>query len=159
MAKLIEKSEEVLTSALRLPKDSYKVRFTEEPNFRVSKNNNPMLVFEAELVEPATKIIDGQECKIGGLKFSVNCMLTGKGVFMLEDLHKAAKLPPPAELDTDSETGLPVGINYTGIEVWAVCSSEESTQKNEAGEPIMNPASGEPLTSNYRRIERFLFKK
>jgi len=156
MSKLIPKTNEPSTGAVRLPRDSYKLRITEEPVFKMSKNGNPMLLFKLELVEPPIKKIDGEDRKIAGLEFNDNCMLTEKGAFKLEQLHKAAKLQPPSELDVDDSTGLPIGISYTGLEVWAICNSEEAVQKNESGEPIMNPASGEPLKSNFRRVDQYL---
>ena len=45
----------------RFPNGVYKMRFTNEPDFKISKKENEMYVFNLECVEPATKIVDGVE--------------------------------------------------------------------------------------------------
>ena len=143
------------TGPLRIPRDTYKVRIMEEPVFKVSSNKNSMLLFKFEIVSPETLSIDGETRKIAGSEFSLNCMLPPINTFMLEQLHKAAKLP--AEFSLNEESGLPEGITYTGLEVYAVCKSEEETQLKDDGEPMINPVTGEPMKANHRKIESFCF--
>jgi len=147
--------EETSTGPIRLPRDSYELRIKEEPTFRMSSKGNPMLTVKLELVSPERKKIDGEERKIAGLEFSDICMLPPSNTFKLEQLHRAAKLP--VEFDLDESTGLPVGITYTGLKVWAICKSEESTQMKEDGTPMVNPVSGEVMKANKRSVESYCF--
>ena len=150
-------AESVSQGQLRIPRDSYKLRIKEEPDFQVSKKGNNMLVFEAELVEPKTKTIDGTERDIAGTEFRLWAVefkdkRDQQVNPTLESIHKACDLPYPPEMD--EETGKPVGISYTGLEFWAVCSSEEVPQLNDDKQPIINHANGKPLTFFQRSVDR-----
>lgn len=154
MAKVSLGSNDSGSAPFRLPKDTYKLRIQEEPTFKVSKAGNGYLLFKFEICEPLTKVVDGVERDIAGLELQCNCMLPPINAFMLEALHKGCGLE--TEIELNDETGLPVGINYAGREVWATCVGEEVSQLNDAQEPMVNPMTGKPLTSFRRNIISFL---
>lgn len=148
------------STPLRIPRDTYKLKVQEEPEFKLSSKKNPMLVFKLEIVEPEKKTIDGTEREIAGTEFTLWAVQfpdqkTGQQVNpTLESIHKATDLPWPPEMD--EETGKPVGISYTGLSFYALCSSEEKTQMNDEKQPIINPANGKPLTFFQRSVERVM---
>jgi len=148
------------SAPLRIPRDTYKLKIQEEPEFKLSQKKNPMLVFKLELVEPEKKTIDGTEREIAGAEFTLwatqfEDKKTGQPVNpTLEAIHKACDIPWPPEIDP--ETGKPVGVSYTGLSFWALCSSEEKTQLNDEKQPIINPANGKPLTFFQRSVERVM---
>ena len=149
--------ESVQQGPLRIPRDTYKLRVKEEPEFAVSKKQNNMLVFKLEITEPKVKKIDGVERDIAGTEFTVWAVefkdkRDQQVNPTLENIHKACDLPYPPTMD--EETGKPSGISYTGLEFWAVCTSEEVPQLNENKEPIINPANGKPLSYFQRSVDR-----
>jgi len=154
MSKTLELNAESV-GILRIPRDAYKLRVQEEPKFKVSSKGNAMLVFKTETVEPQTKLIDGVERKIAGTEFTIWATTfkndDGNEVNpTMQAIHQACKLP--LNVSFDEETGIPEGISYAGLEFWAICYSEETEQKNEAGEVIRNPNTGEPLKGYNRRV-------
>lgn len=150
---MVKLNSENTNTLSRLPRDTYKLRCKSEPKFAVSKKGNPYLKFEFEIVEPVEKTIDGVLVPLAGTDMECICVLPPNNAFMLENLHKGADLPLEFEVNEDS--GLPEGISYTGIEVWALCQSKEEIQTNDAGESIINPKSGKPLTTMRREIKSF----
>jgi len=141
-------------TARRLPKDSYTLRILNEPTFQLTrKDDEPMYVFELELIAPEEMEIDGEMQKISGKKFRLWAPLAKGKNFSLLGLHEVLGLP--AEFDTDDETSLPLGFTYAGAEVRAVCSATEVSMKNEKGEDIIG-SDGEPVKEYNTNIVRFI---
>lgn len=163
----LNREEGQSTGAIRIPTDNYKLRIVEEPKFQLTKPKadkpqRPMLVFKLELVEPASKIIDGEEVTLAGLEFT-----TWVVIFVNEDgteaspsltaIHKQGNLP--MEFSRSEDTGLPVDdngvpISYAGIELHCKCSSEEYVERNDDGEEMRNPITGEVLKGYNRKVNR-----
>lgn len=137
------------TGPLNLPRQPYKFRIKEEPKFKLSRAEQPMLVFTTEVVTPTVKI-DGQDRDIAGTEVILYATLQEGKTYTLQSLHKQAKLP--LDLTFNDETGLPEGITYTGIEFDAIGYSEESKQLGQDKQPLINPLTGQPLVSFQHRI-------
>lgn len=160
-----------LTGAIRIPKGNYKLRFTEEPEFKLTKKKEdkpqrPMLVFKAEVVEPASKIVDGEEVVLAGTEFTIYAVVfenedkdgnITEACRQLTAIHRQCKLP--LDITRDSDTGLPVDdngipISYVGLEIWAKCSSEEFSEKDDSGEVMVNPITGEEQKGWRRQVDQ-----
>lgn len=140
----------------KLPRENYKLRIIDEPEFKLSKKDNPMLVFSFEIVEPSTRVVDGESQTVAGIKlpfWAVFLIDEKKGTevnYSLTKIHKACNLP--MQFMRDESTGLPVDdsgvpIRYKGLELWARCSSKQVTTTSEdTGEVLKNPLTGEALT-------------
>jgi hypothetical protein len=140
----------------RITSGQYTLRIKSEPKFEISKKSgNRMLVFELELVSPALIIVDGVETNVAGTEFRSYCVTEQGKTFQYEALCKSAGLPTLDLQDFDDNTGLPVGISFTGLEVVAVCKSELVERKNENGEPMIHPRTGEKSVSYRPVIEKF----
>lgn len=142
----------------------YRLRITGQPTLAESKNKNMYLNFTLECIgyyDAATQQVlselDGQE--IAGWEFNyVATFLPDGRNIGLEQIHRAViggPLEPPSELD--EKTMIPVGVNYTDLEIYAICESEEkvSTDKR-TGKPAVNPLTGKPVVSYRRRIVSIL---
>ncbi len=145
---------------IRLKKNNYKLRITEEPTLKFSKKGNAMLVFKMEITDPAVQFDKGVEQQIAGRE------LTLWATFFTDDngqernpnlgkIHSAAGLP--MDITRDENTGLPVDENgvpyrYAGTVVDALCGSEEYEQKDDDGNILKNPKTGEELKGYSDRI-------
>jgi len=148
--------------APRLPKQVYKFRVTEEPEFKVSKAGNDMLIFKAEVISPATAVVDGVEATVAGLDVTLYAVFSGesdgpKKNQTLAALHRAGGLP--LQFQRSKDTGLPLDetgspYRYTGIEFDALANSQEYAETDESGNPIVDPRTGQPLVSWSRRVSR-----
>ena len=143
------------TGAPRYPRGVYQFTIPEEPVFKLSKAKNKMLVFVAECSGPASKMVDGQEVDPRGWQFQLYAVFKEDGSNpTLAALHKALNLPD--DIDLDPETGLPVGIQYTGQMFSALAGSQEQDMLDENDEIIRHPSTGEPLKTQRRQIHQIL---
>lgn len=148
---------------IRLKKNNYKLRIVEEPAFKMSKNGNPMLIFKFEITDPAVQFDKGVEQQIAGRElttwatFFVDEKTGVEKNIQLAAIHNAAGLP--LEFTRDESTGLPVDENgvpfrYAGTVVDALCGSEEYVQKDDDGNVLRHPKTGEELKGYSDRILR-----
>lgn len=163
-------SESTQVSAVRLPKQNYWLRVLEEPEFKMTKEklnkegvptSYPMLTFKCEIIRAGKQIVDGAEVDLDGLEIKLYVLFFKdrenpdiENSPVLGALHRQAGLP--LEFQRDAETGLPVNdngvpISYAGVEFQATCLSEEYINKDDNGEPLKNPITGEVQKGwNYR---------
>jgi len=139
----------------RVPKSTYQLR-CKNVKYATSRADKPMLVFEFELIAPATRMVEGVEYRIAGMEFLFYCSL--ENTRNLKTVHKAMDLP--LKIDLDPASGVPMGIEYIGKEVWGVCESKlvEEMGENEAGEPevMVNPVTGKAMTRQISRMESII---
>lgn len=146
----VENTNGELPIAPRLPKGVYTLRVKEEPEAKVSKAGNNMLVFKLEVVAPATAFIkdkngDRVEYQVAGKDATVWATFTDRGNPTLRRIHIAAGFPN--QFSVHEETGAPLDVTgaplrYTGVEFPALCDSREEEQRDEDGKPIINPTTG-----------------
>lgn len=148
---------------IRLKKNNYKLRIKEEPEYKISQKGNAMLVFKLEIIDPAVQFDKGVEQQIAGRELT-----TWATFFKDEDsgveknpqlgkIHESGGLP--MEFERDESTGLPIDADgvpfkYAGIVVDALCGSEEYVQKDDDGNVIKNPKTGEELKGYNDRLLR-----
>lgn len=146
---------------IRLKKNNYKLRIKEEPEYKISKNGNPMLVFKLEITDPPVQFDKGVEQEIAGRELTTWAtffVYEGSGVEKnpkLGKIHEAGGLP--MEFTRDESTGLPVDADgvpfkYAGIIVDALCGSEEYVQKDDEGKVLVNPKTGAELKGYSDRL-------
>lgn len=142
--------------APRLPYDVYKFRVKEEPEFVAESKSSgkPMLVFKVEIAGPSEIKIPEGVFDPTGEEFTYFASLAPGATGNLKRLHLATGLGTQIQLN--QETGLPVGISYTGKEFYAPASSatEEQMKDDGAGNktPILNPYTGKPLTRQQKSM-------
>ena len=156
----------------KVPYDVYKFAIKEEPTYVAESKGSgkPMLVF---LVEQKSGPFNGkkgvwepsivnQETKTEetpvGLEYNYYASLSPEGLRNLSDLHKACGLSLKIQLNP--ETGIPMGVKYTGAEFCATASSETTNQQKDDGSggktDIINPLTGKALTSTRRQLQRIM---
>lgn len=149
-----------LPKCRRVPYDVYKFRIKEEPKYEAESKSSglPMLIFVLEQMSP-DKIVN-KETGIAetplGLEYTFWCSLAPGKTMNLVGIHKACNLPLKFQLHP--ETGLPMGISYTGKELFALASSETANQQKDDGNggkvDIINPLTGKPFTNERKQINR-----
>jgi hypothetical protein len=172
---LTESMERDRTTSGRVPRQMYKLRIIEEPTFSISKvktdpitgaskGGNPMLVFQLEIADPSEIEVDGEVFNVGGTKlrvwatFTKNAKTGREQNNMLADIHIASEGKLPSRFARDAESGLPVNdegipLQYVGVEFYGIVDSKEVEQMGDDGKPILDPFTGEELTSwNYNLV-------
>lgn len=140
---------------VRLPRQNYKLRIMEEPEFKSSKKGNKMLVFKFEIVDPATLVIDGAERNVAGTKMTSYIVTEEGKTRTLTEFFNALGINL-SEVEFNDETGLPEGISFTGMELWAECMSTREDRKDEQGQPLLNPNTGKPMQATRYEVKNFL---
>lgn len=140
---------------VRLPRQNYKLRIMQEPEFKNSKKGNKMLVFQFEIIDPASLVIDGAERNVAGIKLTSYVVTEEGKTRTLTELFNALGINL-SEVEFSDETGLPEGISFTGMELWAECMSTREDRKDESGNPLMNPNTNKPQQITRYEIKNFL---
>ena len=157
----LTKSETASTGPICLNKQNVKLIVKEEPVFKLSSKNNPMLVFKTEITDPAVQFRKGEEQKIAGIEltiwatFFVNQDTGREENPQLAKIHDQAGLP--MEFSRDENTGLPVDesgtpFRYTGIVLDAMVVSEEYTIVDDDKKPILNPRTNQEQKGYNHRV-------
>ena len=157
----LSKSEIASAGPVCLNKQNVKLVIKEEPVYKLSSKNNPMLVFKTEITDPAVQFRKGEEQKIAGIElpiwatFFINQDTGREENPQLAKIHDQAGLP--MEFARDESTGLPVNsdgvpINYMGTVLDAMVVSEEYTIVDDDKKPILNPRTGQEQKGYNHRV-------
>ena len=157
------------------PKAIYRLRITQQPELCESKkaadakslSTGKYLKFNMECVgyyDAANKQILTEigGVEIAGWEFDYNCVFLKDGRnISLTQLHQAvldAELPEiTSETPLDPKTLIPEGVDYTDMELYAECESQMEERKDElTGKPQINPLTGQPVCSYWRKVNRLI---
>lgn len=144
----------------KIPLTNVKLRIKSEPEFHVSeRSGGKSLKFTLEIADPA-EVSDakGNLIAIGGKEITQFLPVEGKGLFRFVEFHAALRdigNPVPEDVELHEETGLPIGIEYTGMELWAQIRT--STQEQKVGDQAMlNPLTGKPMETSRLDVTKFI---
>jgi len=128
-----------------LKADTYTVRVV-DADYRMSSNNNPMLVLTWEIVNPTTtEDEDKGTIKIAGLQFREFKPLIDSMMHRIKALHRALSLPME-----DFDTENPDLDSYKGKAAYVNIATDVRERQNSDGTPMVNPRTGDPvITYNY----------
>lgn len=156
----------------KFPRAAYRLRITGQPELCESKKpsaqgSGKYLRFNLECIgyydstnQQILSELNGEE--IAGWEFSfVAAFLKDGRNIGLSQLHAAIldkELPPVDEtMQLDEKTMIPVGVDYTDTELYAICESQESEKIDDVtGKPVINPLTAKPVVSYYRQIVNIL---
>jgi len=143
-----------------VPLSTVLLRVKKEPTFHLSaRSGGKSLVFVFEVAEPST-VQDkaGNEIAIGGLELSQYIPVEGKGLFRFVEFHQALRdnsNDVPVEIELDDQSGLPVGITYTGMSFYANVKSQVQELKN-GDQAMLNPLTGKAQTTSRLELIKFI---
>lgn len=145
----------------KIPLSNVQLRIKAEPEFYLKEaTGGKSLIFKFEIAEPAeVSDVEGNVIAIGGREITDYVQMTGKGVFRFVDFHAALRdagnADVPVDVEINDETGIPVGIEYTGKLFWATVKTEVQQQKS-GTEVMLNPLNGKPMEQMRLVITRFI---
>lgn len=147
-------------SAGLVPLSTVLLRVKKEPTFHLSaRSGGKSLIFVFEIADPAAvQDKSGNEVAIGGLELSQYVPVEGKGVFRFVEFHQSLRdngNDVPVEIELDDETGLPVGITYTGMTFYANIKSQVQELKN-GDQAMLNPLTGKAQTTARLELTKFI---
>lgn len=150
-------------SAGIIPLSTVLLRAKKEPTFHLSaRSGGKSLVFVFEVAEPsAVRDKAGNEIAIGGLELSQYIPIEGKGLFRFVEFHQALRdngNDVPVEIELDDQSGLPVGITYTGMSFYANIKSQVQELKN-GDQAMLNPLTGKAQTTARLELIKFITSK
>jgi hypothetical protein len=140
---------------VRIPERGFKFRVKDGVK-KPSKAGKPMFELDVEMVDNApVGLTDGRTVDVNGLEFRHWVTLTpnprGEEP-MASDFFKACGLPPITNNDLP---GLDVAM-LKGRVFYALAKTEEVDKKNENGEIITHPVTGQPIKQVNRKITQVL---
>ena len=144
----------------KIPLTNVRLRIKQEPEFHVSeRTGGKSLKFTLEIADPS-EVSDakGNLISIAGKEVQQFLPVEGKGIFRFVEFHAALRdigNPIPEDIELHEETGLPIGIEYTGMELWAQIRT--STQEQKVGDQaILNPLTSKPMETSRLDVLKFI---
>ena len=134
-----------------LPSNTYTIRVADAES-KTSQAGNPMVVLSWEIVAPESIEDDTLgNVKIAGLQFRQFLPYIEKMAGRIKKMHRTLELSPDIKCSDENnpwETVQPDPDIYKGKAVYATIKTEPVPRKNENGEAMLDPATGEPVTFN-----------
>jgi len=132
-----------------LPKKVYKLRVKEVKRQKTKEHGHPMDVLSLEIMgAPKVNGVD-----INGLDMKHWVTLTEKSLPFANATRQAFGLDK-LENQEDIENANP--NDWLGTEAFAVCFSEKTEQKDDDGQPLLDPYTQKPLVNYRRQIDEFI---
>lgn len=150
-----------------IPNTNVLLRVKKPAEFKLSDaSGTKMLVVLLEVSEP-TEVTNasGSVVPVAGLELTNYLPYEGGGAFRFAQFCQALRdsgNDVPVDMDFDDETGLPVGVDFTGMQLWAVIATEVQESKIGKGKDataLLNPLTGKPQVMSRLAIKRFITAK
>lgn len=148
------------TDSGKIPLTNVLLRVKSEPEYHISeKSGGRSLKVTLEIAEPAeVSDAQGNLISIAGKEITQFLPVSGKGLFRFQEFHAALRdnsNPIPEDIELDDESGLPIGIEYTGMQLWAQIRTSTQEQQS-GGVVVLNPLNGKPMENSRLDVTKFI---
>ena len=137
----------------RIPQQIYKLRVRDGEDEKTKEKGHKMHKFVLEVIpktEGIPTVVNG--VIIDGLEFYHQSVLTEKSLKFANKFRNAVGLSEITESDIPSCSAK----EAVGLELYAICAGEEETKKDEAGNPLLDPYTNQPIKVLTREIKQII---